>query len=273
MKHTKLMFGVCMLSAGLLAACAPTKSQIQDVLEKNPDIITNLIKKHPTKFINAIQQAAFNSQQKAEEQAEQQAKKQQEDEFKHPLKPTLPKDYAYWGPKNAPITIVEYSDFQCPFCDRAYFTMKKVLKAYPGKIRFLYKNFPLVNLHPYAMAAAKHYVAISLQNKAAAYKYYNYVFSHRDTFLQEGPKFLDHAARIAGANMALLKKDLNSKAVKDRIAADTAEAQKFGFTGTPGFIINGVSVRGAYPFDTFKKIIDRELAKNSGAKSKSSATN
>ena len=75
------------------------------------------------------------------------------------------------------------------------------------------------------------------------------------------------------ANMALLKKDLNSKAVKDRIAADTAEAQKFGFTGTPGFIINGVSVRGAYPFDTFKKIIDRELAKNSGAKSKSSATN
>ena len=99
MKTTKILFGVCVLSAALLAACAPTKSQIQNVLEKNPDIITNLIKKHPTKFINAIQQAAFNSQQKAEVQAEQQAKQQQATEFKHPLKPTLPKKLRLLGTK------------------------------------------------------------------------------------------------------------------------------------------------------------------------------
>lgn len=272
MKRSKITLAICVLSAGMLVACAPTKSQLEGVLEKNPDIITNLIKKHPTQFMNAIQKAAMDSQQKAEQQAEAQEQQQQNEEFKHPLQPTLPKDYAYWGPKNAPITIVEYSDFQCPFCERAYQTMEKVLKAYPGKIRFLYKNFPLTNLHPYAMSAAKHYVAISLQNKADAYKYYNYVFSHRDQFMQQGTKFLDVVARKVGANMARLKKDLNSKTVKDRIKADTDEAQKFGFTGTPGFIINGVSVRGAYPFDTFKQIIDKELSANSSGK-KGASTN
>ena len=260
MKHTKISLIICTLAAGFLAACAPTKSQIQNLLDNNPDILVSAIQKHPDKIMNALQKAAMESQQKEQEKAQKEEQAQMDDEFKHPLQPTLPSDRAYFGPADAPITIVEYTDFQCPFCARAYQTLQQVEKAYPGKIRLLYKSFPLTNIHEYALDAAKRFEAVAMQNKADAYKYYDDVFQNRDELLKGGTKFLDRAAKKAGANMAKLKKDLNSKTVNDRIKEDTAEAEKFGFTGTPGFIISGVSVRGAYPFDTFKQIIDKKLA-------------
>ncbi len=259
MNYNKISLIVCALAVGLLAACAPTKSQIQDLLEKNPDILVGAIQKHPNQIMEALQKAAMASQQQQQQKAEQEEQTRMDNEFKHPLEPTLPKDRAYFGPEDAPITIVEYTDFQCPFCQRAYQTLQQVEKAYPGKIRLLYKSFPLTNIHEYAMDAAKRFEAIALQNKAAAYKYYDDVFQHRDELLKDGTKFLDRAAKQAGANVAKMKKDMDGKVVSDRIKADTSEAEKFGFTGTPGFIISGVSVRGAYPFDTFKQIIDKKL--------------
>ena len=72
-------------------------------------------------------------------------------------------------------------------------------------------------------------------------------------------KFLDKIAKKVGADLAKVKKDINSSIVNERIEADIAEAKKFDFSGTPGFLINGVSLKGAYPFSEFKKIIDRHL--------------
>jgi len=260
MNYTKISLVVCTIAASFLAACSPTKSQIQSLLENNPDILVGAIQKHPNEIMDALQKAAMASQQQAQQKAEKEEQSRMDDEFKHPLVPTLPADRAYYGPADAPITIVEYTDFQCPFCSRAYQTLQQVEKAYPGKIRLLYKSFPLTNIHEHALDAAKYFEAIALQNKTDAYKYYDDVFQNRDQLLKDGNKFLDRAAKKAGANMAKLKKDLNSPAVNDRIKADSAEAEKFGFTGTPGFVISGVSVRGAYPFDTFKQIIDKKLA-------------
>ena len=154
--------------------------------------------------------------------------------------------------------IVEYSDFQCPYCRRGFEVMNEVSQKYGPKIRFLYKNLPLP-MHPMSMPAAKRFEAIALQNPKKAYQYHDEVFSHQDQLNSGGEKFLDSVAKKLGVDMAKMKTDMNSDKVNDRIHADMAEAEKFGISGTPGFLVGGVSIRGAYPFPAFQEIIDRKL--------------
>jgi protein-disulfide isomerase len=162
------------------------------------------------------------------------------------------------GPKDAPITIVEYSDFECPYCSRGYRTIQEVKEKYKGKIRFVFKHLPL-DFHPMAMPAAQYFEAIALQSPEKAYKFHDYVFENQDKLKTGKEKFLDEAARKAGADLAKVKTDMKSDTVMKRIEADMEEAKQFGISGTPGFIINGVSLRGAYPADKFAEIIDRQL--------------
>lgn len=243
----------------LLAGCA-SESQIRGVLEKHPDLVFNAIEKNPDKFMEVAQKASQAAQVKMQEEAEKEEEARKAHEAANPLKPVITPDRAAQGSPSAPIQIVEYSDFQCPYCGRGYSTLEQVLKAYPGKIHFVFKNLPLTQLHPMAMPAAKRFEAIALQSAEKAYKYHDEVFQNQEKLNEEGEKFLDAAAKKAGANLARMKKDMESKKVKDRIEADVKEAESFGISGTPGFIINGQSLRGAYPFPAFKQIIDKQLA-------------
>jgi protein-disulfide isomerase len=206
-----------------------------------------------------VQKANMIAQHKMQEDQEKEEQARIENEMKNPLKPEWTAGKATEGTKGAPIKIVEYSDFQCPYCRRGYATLREVMKAYPGKIEFMFKDLPLP-MHPMSMPAAKRFEAIALQDPAKAYKYHNEVFENQDKLNSHGEKFLDEVAKKVGANVAQMHKDMNGDKVKQRIEADMAEAEKFGISGTPGFIVNGVSIRGAYPFETFKGIIDKKLA-------------
>ncbi len=247
------------LAISALSACAPTEKQIQEVIEKNPSIIFSAIEKNPDQFMEVVQKAAQTAQKKGAENAEKKEKDRIEAEMKTPLAPEIPADRAFKGPDGAPITIVEYSDFQCPYCGRGFSTVQEVLKNYDGKVKFIFKNLPLP-MHPLALPAAKRFEAIALQDAKKAFKYHDEVFQNQDKLNSGGEKYLDTVAKKVGADMAKLKADMESDKVKSRIDADQKEAEKFGISGTPGFIVNGVSIRGAYPFDTFKTIIDRKLA-------------
>jgi protein-disulfide isomerase len=116
-------------------------------------------------------------------------------------------------------------------------------------------------MHPMAMPAAKRYEAIAMQSPEKAVQYHDELFTHQDAMNEEGEKYLDEAAKKVGADMAKMKKDMNSPAVKKQIEADSKEARKFGFTGTPGYIVEGAQVAGAYPFDFFKGLVDYKLSK------------
>jgi protein-disulfide isomerase len=105
------------------------------------------------------------------------------------------------------------------------------------------------------------YEAIALQDKAKATKFKDYVFDNQDQLNKQGPKFYEEVAKKVGANVAKAKKDAAGEEVKKRIEADKAEGEKFGFTGTPGYLVNGVSLKGAYPIEEFQKIIDKMLSK------------
>lgn len=241
-----------------LSACA-SESQIKSVLEKNPEILFSAIEKNPEKFMETVQKAAQQAQRKGQEEQEKEEKARVENEMKNPLTPDLPADRAYKGAADAPITVVEYSDFQCPYCERGFRVVQQILKAYPGKVRFLFKNLPLP-MHPLAMPASQRFEAIALQDAAKAYKFHDEVFANQSKLNSGGEKWMDSVAAKVGANVAQMKKDMDSDKVKARIEADMAEAEKYGISGTPGFVVAGVSVRGAYPFETFKEIIDKKLA-------------
>ncbi len=164
------------------------------------------------------------------------------------------------GAKNAKVTIIEFSDFECPYCSRGYATVKEVLKEYPNDVRVLFKHLPL-DFHPKAMPAAKYFEAIAMQDHEKAIKYHDAVFQNQDKLRSEGEAFMKKVAKDLGVNMKKLETDIASEAVMKRIQADIDEAKGFEISGTPGFLINGVSLRGAYPFSEFKSIIDKHLGK------------
>jgi len=153
---------------------------------------------------------------------------------------------------------VEYSDFQCPYCQRGFGTVEEVRRKYGNKIRFVLKHLPL-DFHGMAMPAAKRFEAIARQSDEKAYAFHDEVFANQERLVAEGEKFLDATAEKVGANVAKMKKDMESQDVRKTIQADMDEARKFGFSGTPGFIVGGVSLRGAYPAVRFEEIIDRRL--------------
>lgn len=238
--------------------CTPSADQMKTLLKNNPDILTEAIEENPLKFTNSFRKAHQLAQAQAREQQEEEENKRREAEMKNPKEPKVADSRPFRGPKDAPILIVEYSDFQCPYCKRGYQTVEEVLKKYGDKVKFVFKHLPL-DFHPMAMPAAQRFEAIALQNKEKALKFHDMVFENQDDLRGDGEKFLDSVAKKVGANVAKMKKDMNSDKVKKQIAEDMEEAKKFGISGTPGFIVAGVTLKGAYPASSFAEIIDARL--------------
>ncbi|MBC7371619.1 MAG: thioredoxin domain-containing protein [Bdellovibrionaceae bacterium] len=245
----------------MFVACTPSAKQMSALLEEHPEILANAIEKNPDQFMASVQKAAQGAQSRAQENAAKAEELKFEEELKNPLKPEIDDKRAMMGEVNAPITIVEYTDFQCPYCSQGYKTLEQVRKIYGNKVRVLVKSLPLP-MHPLAMPAALRFEALRIQNAEKAFAFYHEIFSDQRKLNSGGEKYLDAVAKKVGADTAKLKKDMNSDVVRAIIDKDMAEAEKFGISGTPGFIVDGVSIRGAYPFETFQKIIDRKLAAN-----------
>jgi protein-disulfide isomerase len=165
------------------------------------------------------------------------------------------------GGANAKVTIVEYSDFQCPFCTRGYATIEnEVLKTYGDKVKFYYKNFPLA-FHKWAEPGAIGAECAKDQKPEAFWKIYSGLFEQQQQITPENLKEKS-LAMLDGTGIDKKKWEecFDGKKTADRVKAQMAEGQAVGVSGTPGFIINGRLVSGAQPFATFKAIIDDELA-------------
>lgn len=255
-----ILKSVLAISALATAACAPSASQLKKIVEENPDVVFAAIEKHPDKFIEVVNKAAQDAQKKAQERAQEEETKSRDAEFASPLKPEIEEGRVIFGKADAPITIVEYSDFECPFCSRGYNTVKQVMDEYKDQVRIVFKHLPL-DFHPMAMPSAQYFEAIARQSHEKAEKFHDMIFQNQNDLKSKKEAFLKEAAKKVGANMATLEKDLKDEAITARIMKDMEEARKFNITGTPGFIINGVSLRGAYPFPEFKSIIDKHLKK------------
>jgi protein-disulfide isomerase len=167
------------------------------------------------------------------------------------------------GPANAKVTLVEFSDFQCPFCSKGYTTVEtQVLETYKDKVKFYYKNYPLP-FHPWATPAAIAAECAKQQNPEAFWAVYKGFFENQKDITADNVK--DKALGFLAnskVDKAKFTDCFDNKKTADKVKADAAEGSSVGVTGTPSFIINGRLIVGAQPFDNFKNIIDDELASN-----------
>ncbi len=247
------------MAALTLASCAPSAKQLKEAIQNDPSIVFAAIEKDPAKFIEVVNKAAQDAQQGQAAKAQEDEKKSREEEMKNPLKPEIQADRVVFGNKDAPITIVEYSDFQCPYCSRGYQTIREVRKEYGDKVRVVFKHLPL-DFHPMAMPAAKYFEAIAKQDHNKAEKFHDMVFENQGMLKDKGEGYFKEVAKKVGADMKKVEADIKDESIAKKIATDMEEAKKFNMSGTPGFIINGVSLRGAYPLPAFKDIIDQQLS-------------
>jgi protein-disulfide isomerase len=162
------------------------------------------------------------------------------------------------GAKNPALDVIIFSDFQCPFCGRVEPTLKQMEKEYGGKVRFTWKNYPLP-FHNNAMPAAQAAMAAGAQGKF--WEMHDKLFANQQAL--DRPN-LEKYAQELGLDMNKFKADLDSGKYKDVIEAETKEGSAVGVQGTPAVFINGRKIAGAYPWETFKKIADEELAKKGG---------
>ncbi|MGQ0508722.1 MAG: thioredoxin domain-containing protein [Myxococcaceae bacterium] len=158
------------------------------------------------------------------------------------------------GPDDAKITVVEFSDFECPFCQKGHDTMDEVLKAYDGKIKMYFRQFPL-DFHPHAQKAAEASLCANEQGKF--WPYHDSLFKNREKL--EVPQLKEYAAAV-GMDAAKFNACLEQSKFAAQVKEDMEAGRKVGVSGTPAFFINGVMLSGAQPVEEFKKIIDSELA-------------
>ena len=159
------------------------------------------------------------------------------------------------GPEDAPVTIVEFSDYQCPYCASWYQqTFDRLIANYPGQIRFVYRDLPLP-MHPEAIPAAE--AANCAGEQGAYWKFHDALFSGQYDL---GRAAYEQYAADLGLEPAAFTACLDDHRTQDEVRADAADATRLGLTGTPSFVINGRILIGALPFEDFKAIIDEELA-------------
>ena len=159
------------------------------------------------------------------------------------------------GAGNATVTIVEYSDFQCPYCLRARPTLKKVLEEYPQQVNHVFKHFPL-SFHKQAMNAHKATAAAEEQGKF--WEMHDEIFALPKDL---APETMRKHAETLGLDMAKYDTDYGSEAIAKKIESDQKEGRSIGVRGTPAFFVNGKYMAGAQPYEAFKREIDAALKK------------
>jgi protein-disulfide isomerase len=162
------------------------------------------------------------------------------------------------GPKNAPVNVVLFSDFQCPFCSRIEPVITELEKAYPGKVRVAWKNFPL-SFHNNAKPAAEAALAANEQGKF--WEMHDILFKNQQNLTGAD---LEKYAKEIGLNMDKFKAAMDSHKFAAQIEADTKQGSELGVSGTPAAFVNGQLVSGAQPIDAFKKIVDADLKGGKG---------
>ena len=172
---------------------------------------------------------------------------------------SLPSGSVSRGPDDAPITIVEFSDYQCPYCQRAEATLHQLDALFPGKLRFEYRHLPH-DFHENALPAAK--AAVCAGNQGRFWNYHDLLFKNPRAL--GGPQLLAYASQLS-LDTEAFKACLELPATLDQVNADIALAKAVGAQATPTFFVNGIMLRGAQPAEAFRTIIERELAERSTA--------
>ena len=161
-----------------------------------------------------------------------------------------------WGPVDAPITIIEFSDFECPYCTKWALEVWPAIQAkYPDQVRLVYRDFPLTSIHPNAAPAAN--AAGCANEQSLFWEYHDLLFAAGQGL---GTAAYETYAADLGLDMTLFRACLNEGRYNAEVDADQQYALQLGIQSTPTFFVNGIALIGAQPFEVFEQVIDQELA-------------
>jgi protein-disulfide isomerase len=159
------------------------------------------------------------------------------------------------GKFDAPITIIEFSDFQCPFCQRFHPVAKRIVEEYPDQVRWVYRHFPLDSIHPYARTAAE--ASECAAEQGAFWKFADGLFENQDRL---GNKLYQELAQSLGLNMDQFDQCVSSAKYKDKVQTQYQDGLRVGVTGTPNGFVNDQPLLGALPYEQLKSMIDKLLS-------------
>lgn len=158
------------------------------------------------------------------------------------------------GPVDAPVTLVEYGDYECSFCGEAYPIVKRAQREMGDSLQFVFRNFPLTTVHPHAQQAAEAAESAAAQGKF--WEMHDALYEHQNDLSTTG---LLRIGASVGLDQATLERDLASGKFEDRVYEDFMSGARSGVNGTPTFFINGVRYDGSWDFDTLISVL-REVA-------------
>ena len=243
---------VCASSAGAASpATSVSKEEMKDllreILNENPDIVMEVLRKNSVEVLEVAQQGSQIMQLRS-------LRLRWEGDLKAPAKKV---DYnrPIKGNPKAPVTIVAYSDYTCPYCATAGRIINQVLSARENDARFIFKNLPSKS-SPLARLAAEYVTAAFIQDEAKGWALHDTIFENQTRFLDEGEGFLRTTALSVGLNLPKLSSDIKGKAVKTAIDEDILEAKEVKASGTPFHLVNNLSVSGAVPLPYFLEAVD-----------------
>jgi protein-disulfide isomerase len=171
-----------------------------------------------------------------------------------PIVEVSAEDAPFKGPADAPITIVEFSDFQCTYCKRVVSVLDQVLERYPDKVRLAFRDFPIANIHPQAEKAAEAAHCAAEQGKF--WEFHDLLFEKQDAI--PTTNFAEHAKAL-GLEVTTFQTCIDGGKYQEKVERNYAAGVKAGVSGTPAFFINGRLLSGAQPLEAFKTVIDEEL--------------
>lgn len=173
------------------------------------------------------------------------------------------------GPASAPVTIIEYGDFQCPACGAYEPLVQKLQQDYATRVKFVFRNFPLFQIHPNAMIAAQAAGAAGLQGKF--WQMHDLLYAKQSEWVsaandQVVSTYFDTYAKSIGLDVPKFNTDIESTAVKNKIQADISSGNDASVDHTPTFFVNLTQIQNPNSYEEFKSVIDAALASTSAAK-------
>nr|WP_315030212.1 DsbA family protein [uncultured Chryseobacterium sp.] len=153
--------------------------------------------------------------------------------------PIGPADHIQGNPDTAKIILVEYGDYQCPYCKEAFFLIKKFMDKYKDKVAFVFRNFPLVNVHKYAMAAAE--IAEAAGDQGKFWEMHDLIYENQNSLNEES---LERFIQVLKLDIHKIPKDVNTSELQDKIKTDFDGGVQSGVNGTPAFYVNNQKWEG-----------------------------
>ncbi|MDR2695476.1 MAG: thioredoxin domain-containing protein [Deltaproteobacteria bacterium] len=247
---------LCFLLFSAATACAASKAEddfagmLRQALKKHPEIVLDVLREHSESVLDIAQQGSQVRRKKNMES-------QWREDIKQPKK-VAAANRPVLGPANAPVTVVAFSDFTCSYCQQAAEVLDRIVRARPQDVKVLFKHMPR-GKDSGARLAAEYFVAASFQNDRAPWLLHNSFFAEPERLSAEAQNFAAKAAEQAGLDMKKLAADLKGKKTAAILEEDQADAKRLHVEGTPFFLVNNLTIRGAVSYDIFNAAVDMAL--------------